>query len=112
MSDEEVRVEAVESISLEDVAGALGTGLALLGQAIAKAIQDTSELMIIHTDAESRRCMDMMVEAGAARNRREAAEALVRAGVQAKQPLFARIERTRAQIAELRRQVKAMVGQS
>ncbi len=80
-----------------------------LGKAIVVAAQDISNLVVIKVDGKTREQLDMLVDAGAAKSRRDAATRLLAEGIRAKSETFDRIQQTRAQINELREQVRAMV---
>ncbi len=80
-----------------------------LGKALVSTAQDVSNLMVIRVDADTREHLDLLVDAGIAESRSKAAVSLLSDGIQAKQAVFARIRRTQEQIAELRRQARALV---
>ncbi|MBN1875024.1 MAG: hypothetical protein JXA33_12400 [Anaerolineae bacterium] len=105
-----IEVEAVETPSLDGVVNELDRLFESLGKAVVATVQDLSNLMIIRTDAETRNRMDQMVDAGLVENRRDAATMLIKEGLHAKGGVFEKIDRTSAQIAELRQQVRGIVG--
>lgn len=81
-----------------------------LGKALVSTAQDLSSLMVIRVDHETRERLDLLVEAGVARNRREGAEALITEGFKTQQDVFEKIERTRAQISALKAQLRTLAG--
>ena len=80
-----------------------------LGKAIVVVAEDISNLMVIKVDGKTREQLDMLVDVGAAKNRRDAATTLLAEGIRATGETFDKIQQTRAQIKELREQVRAMV---
>ena len=80
-----------------------------LGKALVTTLQDVSNLMIIKVDAGTREHLDLLVDAGVAQNRGKAATQLIEEGINATEVTFDRIRRTRAQISELRRQMRSLV---
>lgn len=81
-----------------------------LGRAAGKAAEDLTGLMVLRVGREERADLDVLVNAGLARTRAEAALRLVKDGVNANAPLYQRVERTRAQIEALKGQLKGMMG--
>ncbi len=81
-----------------------------LSKAIVNVAQDSSEMLVVNVDAETRKQLDMLVKSGVASSRREAASMLIREGLKEKGRLFDKIERTNAQIAELRKQLQSLGG--
>ena len=80
-----------------------------LGRAVAMTAQDFTKLMIIHVDDETRERLDLLVDAEIAKNRHEAAVAMLKEGIEAEDPLFDRIRRTKSRIAELQKQMQSLV---
>ena len=80
-----------------------------LGKALVTTLQDVSTLMIIKVDAGTRERLDLLVDAGVAKSRGKAAAQLIEEGINATEVTFDRIRRTRAQISELRRQMRSLV---
>jgi hypothetical protein len=99
----------VEGVTLEEIVDDTVTLLESFGKAVVNAAQDVSQLMVIRTDAEMREHLDLLVDAGVVKNRRAGARAMVKEGIQAKQPLFEEIERTQARIAALKGQLRSLV---
>jgi hypothetical protein len=81
----------------------------LLGRVIRITAEDISNLMILRLDQDVREHLDMLVEAGVAQDRPAAALALMAAGIQAKRPLFEKINQTQAQIAILEARMRSLV---
>lgn len=81
-----------------------------LGKAIATTVQDASNVMVVNVDKETREQLDLLVDAGVVDNRREAASSLIKEGLKSREGIFGKIEETRAQIAELRQQIRATVS--
>ena len=81
----------------------------VLGKAVITAAQDISNLMVIKVDGDTRKHLDLLVDAGVATSRRDAAATLLDAGIGAKQTTFDRIQQTQAQIHELRQQIRTLV---
>lgn len=80
-----------------------------LGRAVVTTMQDVSSLMVIHVDKETRESMDLLVNAGVAKNRRKAATTLLKEGIEAKTSTLDHIRETRERIAELRQQMRTLV---
>ncbi len=98
--------------AIEVAADMAGRGLNVIkgfGNILLDAAEDASGLMILRVDRDLRSALDILVETGAADNRRAAARALLKKGVEAESALFKRIHQTRAQIADLRRQMRELV---
>ena len=81
-----------------------------LGKALIKAAQDVSNLMVVPVDKVTRAQLDLLVEAGVAETRNKAAASLLKESVQARQEIFDKVEKTRAQIASLKDQLHSLVG--
>jgi len=98
--------------AIEVAADMAGRGLNVikgLGNMLLDAAEDASGLMLLRVDRDLRSALDVLVETGAADNRRVAARALLKKGIEAESALFERIHRTHAQIADLRRQMRDLV---
>lgn len=67
-----------------------------------KAAEDLTGLMLVHTDKPLRDQLDKVVEAGAARTRAEAFRFMADAGLQVKQGILSKVEKTRAEIDALK----------
>ena len=80
-----------------------------VGKAIITTLEDVSSLMLIKVNSETREHLDLLVDAGAVKNRRQAAVSLLQEGISSKSETFERVRRTQAQIAELRQQMRSLV---
>jgi hypothetical protein len=81
-----------------------------LGKAIATTVQDASEVMVVNVDKDTREQLDLLVDAGVVDSRREAASSLIKEGLKSREGVFGKIHATKAQIAELRQQIRAAVS--
>ena len=81
-----------------------------LGKAIVTTAQDVSNLIVVPVDKVTREKLDMLIETGAAESRRDVVAGLVREGLQSRADVFERIEKTRAQIAALKQQLRSVAG--
>lgn len=81
-----------------------------LGNALIKAAQDVSNLMVVPVDKVTRAQLDLLVEAGVAPTRTKAAASLLQESVQSRQEIFEKVEKTRAQIDSLKQQLHSLVG--
>ena len=83
-----------------------------LAKTVAKAVlvtaQELTNVMVVRLDAEMRHDMGILIQSGAARNRHEALEYLLKEGIKAKRPLFEKIEQTQARVVALREQLRTM----
>jgi hypothetical protein len=95
--------------ALRDVVDETSRFFDSLGRAVAVTAQDLTKLMVIHVDDETREHLDLLVDAELAKNRHEAAVAMLNEGIEAKSELFDRIRRTKSQIADLRDQMRTLV---
>ena len=66
-------------------------------------------MMILRVDRETREHLDLLVDAGAAKHRREAARHLIVTGIESEQEFFEKVRRTKAQIKALRHELRALV---
>jgi len=82
----------------------------VVGRAAGKAAEDLSGLMVVRVGAGDRAGLDVMVNAGLAKTRAEAALRLMADGVKANAPIYQRAERARAQIEALKGELKGMLG--
>lgn len=114
MTEEQViQVEVVETQEPSPTQAVLDEAVKfveVLGTALVNTAQDVTNLMLVKVDAETRHYMDMLVATGAAKNRTQAANALLQEGVDAKLPLFEKIERTHEQITALKSQLRSLAG--
>ncbi len=112
-STPEVEVKDVHDASMSGTINAVVSETVKLVDAVGRALittaEDVSSLMVIKVDGETREHLDLMVEGGLARNRRQAAKTLIRDGRAANDETLERIRRTKEQIAELRSQMRNLV---
>lgn len=80
-----------------------------LNNAVMTTAQDLTGLMILRVDKSTREHLDLLVDAGVAKNRRAAVHALIDAGMETQQDVFERVRRTKAQIAALRYELRTLV---
>jgi hypothetical protein len=80
-----------------------------LGKAFVKTAQETSNMMIIKVDEHIKANLDVLVDAGISNNRRAAATTMIEEGIKSKTSEFDKIERTKAEIANLRQQLHSLV---
>ena len=81
-----------------------------LGKAIVTTAQDVSNWIVVPVDKATRERLDMLIETGAAENRRDVVVSLLKEGLQSREDVFAKIEKTRAQIAALKQQLRTVAG--
>jgi hypothetical protein len=82
-----------------------------LGKAIASTIQDASDVMVVNVDKDTREQLDLLVDAGVVDSRREAASSLIKEGLKSREGVLGKIHDTKAQIAELRQQMRTAVSE-
>jgi len=116
MTEEKVVEAEVNDSTMSDVSDAIAVVvdetvkvIDSLGRALVTTLQDVSSLMIIKVDVDTREHLDLLVDAGVAKSRGKAASQLIEEGINATEVTFDRIRRTRAQIGELRRQMRSLV---
>lgn len=81
-----------------------------LGRELGRAAEDLTGLMLIRADKPLRTRLDMLVESGAVRDRREALMMLIKSGEVQKSRIFEQIEKTRSEIDALKKGLKGLVG--
>jgi Arc/MetJ-type ribon-helix-helix transcriptional regulator len=81
-----------------------------LAEAIRQALANREQVVMVRVNDELLKHLDMLVEAGICRSRSSAATFMIREGIKANQPLFARIAEAAEQIATLRAQLRRLVG--
>ena len=81
-----------------------------LGRELGRAAEDLTGLMLIRADKPLRIKLDMLVESGAVKTRREALEMLIKSGEVQKSRIFEQIEKTRSEIEALKKGLKGLVG--
>jgi hypothetical protein len=94
-------------MTLDKVRG--GINQMLVGGRAAESVGPRANVVTCRIDDRDLDAIDALVEAGIRSTRSDAASWLIRAGIDAHQPLFARVYATVAQIRELRTQAQALV---
>ena len=92
-----------EAWSFSEIASSLRT-------AVSRALADRTNVVMIRVNDETLRYLDMLVEADICKSRSESAAFLIAEGVKANAALYERISEVTEQIAELRRQLREIVG--
>ena len=107
----EAAAEAADTMpSLTKIVDETAKVMESLGKALIKTAQDVSNLMLVSVDKVTRAQLDLLVEAGVAETRSKAATSLLKESVQSRQEIFEKVEKTRAQIANLKEQLHSLVG--
>jgi tRNA A37 threonylcarbamoyltransferase TsaD len=83
---------------------------ASLRTAVSRALADRTNVVMVRVNDETLRYLDMLVEAEICKSRSESAAFLIAEGVKANTALYERISDVTEQIAELRRQLREIVG--
>ncbi|MEA3309064.1 MAG: hypothetical protein U9Q70_06090 [Chloroflexota bacterium] len=94
---------------LQELLNTTGGLLAALGRATATKAEELSSLMLVRIDTETRTRIDQLITAGVVENRRQGAEFLLTAGVQAKEQLFKQVAATEDKIHALHQQLRSLV---
>jgi hypothetical protein len=81
-----------------------------LSRALGEALQNRVNVVMVRVNDETLSYLDMLVEAGVCKSRSESAAFLINAGVNSSKELFGKIEDVTSQIADLRAQLREMVG--
>ena len=81
-----------------------------LRTAVSRALADRTNVVMVRVNDETLRYLDMLVEADICKSRSESAAFLIAEGVKANTALYERISKVTEQIAELRRQLREIVG--
>ncbi len=95
-----------KQITFDGVMRKTGEFICELVEVTGKAVEDLTGLMAVHTDKPLRDQLDTVVEAGAARTRAEAFRFMADAGLQVKQGILSKVEKTRAEIDALKQGLK------
>jgi t-SNARE complex subunit (syntaxin) len=66
-------------------------------------------MIVVRVDDHIKENLDTLVETGLSANRRDAAKSMIEEGIVAKQSDFERIEKTKEEIAKLRKQMQSLV---
>jgi tRNA A37 threonylcarbamoyltransferase TsaD len=77
---------------------------------VSRALADRTNVVMIRVNDETLRYLDMLIEADICKSRSESAAFLIAEGVKANSALYERIAEVTEQIAELRRQLREIVG--
>jgi tRNA A37 threonylcarbamoyltransferase TsaD len=77
---------------------------------VSRALADRTNVVMVRVNDETLRYLDMLVEADICKSRSESAAFLIAEGVKANSALYERIAEVTEQIAELRRQLREIVG--
>ena len=105
-------MEEVE-MAIHAVVGETVKLLESLGKALGKTVQDASNLMLIKVDNQIRDHLDTLVESGLSKNRHTAVSSMIEVGIKSKGTDFEKIQQTKEEIEELRKQMQSLVyGQS
>ncbi len=76
---------------------------------VGKAAEDLTGLMVVRVDPEKRADLDVMVEAGLAKTRAQAALKLIADGIKGNEPMYRNVERAREQIKALKGELKGIM---
>ncbi|MFQ6033827.1 MAG: hypothetical protein ACE5KR_03080 [Candidatus Bipolaricaulia bacterium] len=106
MTEEEVRQEGKSEKSSVHLCCASGDGLA---EAIERALAGREHVVMVRVNDEILNHLDMLVESGICRSRSCAATFMIREGIKANAPLFARISEVAEQIAALKEKLRGLV---
>ena len=87
-----------------------GVTAANWAQALGKAAEDLTGLMIVRTDLDLRQKLDLLVESGAVKTRAEALKLMVQSGLKKNEKVLEQVESTREKINQLRQQLKGLVN--
>lgn len=79
-----------------------------LGNAMGKLAEDVSGLVVIKVGKDDREDLDVLVDAGLASSRAEAAIKMIRDGIRNNESLFHKAKLTRQQIDSLRNQLRSL----
>ncbi len=81
-----------------------------LRTAVSRALADRTNVVMIRVNDETLHYLDMLVEAEICKSRSESAAFLIAEGIKANAALYERISEVTEQIADLRRQLREIVG--
>ncbi len=76
------------------------------GKAISASVQDLPDYMVVNVNQDIREKLDALVEAGIVKNRRGAAQFLIKEGLKNHTKIFDKIDETKTKIADLRQQLQ------
>jgi hypothetical protein len=81
-----------------------------LGKALASALQDRANVVMVRVNDDALKHLDMLVEADITKSRSESAAFLITEGIKANRELFGKISSITEQIAALRAQLRETVA--
>lgn len=102
-STKKAKTAKAEAWGFSEIAASLRT-------AVSHALADRTNVVMVRVNDETLRYLDMLVEADICKSRSESAAFLIAEGVKANTALYERIAEVTEQIAELRRQLREIVG--
>ncbi len=79
-----------------------------VGKAAGKLAEEITGLMVIKLDKDHREDLDILVDAGLASTRAEAALKMIRDGIRSNESLYQKAQKTRQQIDSLRNQLRSL----
>lgn len=79
--------------------------------AVARAMKNRENVVMVRVSDEALRHLDMLVEAGITKSRSESVAFLVNEGIRTSDKLFGRIEEITEQITALRQQLSAFIAE-
>lgn len=106
MNENQTTTGSTEYPTLDAIVNEAGKFLNSLGKAATATIEDWSDLMMVTVEKDIRDQLDEIIDAGLAKNRREAAQILMKEGLKNRSGIFEKIQETNAQITELRQQMQ------
>jgi hypothetical protein len=80
-----------------------------LGKALGSALQDRANVVMVRVNDDSRRYLDMLVEADITNSRSESAAFLINEGIKGNEALFNKIRNITDQIVALKSQLREVV---
>ncbi len=81
-----------------------------LVEAIEHALSDREHVVMVRVNDAIRDQLDMLIEAGICKSRSSAATFMIREGIKANATLFGSVEGTTKRIAELKRELRDLIG--
>jgi len=79
-----------------------------VGNAVGKLAEEVTGLMVIKIGNDNREDLDVLVDAGLASTRAEAALKMIRDGIRSNESLYKKAQKTRQQIDTLRNQLRSL----
>ena len=111
------RQDAAQPATARASAAATATAAALkdafesLGKAVATALSDRDQVVMVRVNRDALHHLDMLVEAEVTKSRSESAAFMINEGIKANQELFGRIGTITEQIVTLRSQLRGALRQ-